>query len=127
VLLTCLALGCGFEARVEGTWKLAPGDANQRELARHLRPPMAQTFASSAFVVEDGVVYLAAKHPDNALAKYQIGRIEHGCADVRLETAAVGAGAPTHTPIEACLDGDALTVRHLVDGEAAVVTLRRAD
>jgi hypothetical protein len=37
---------------------------------------VAKTFASRAFVVEAGVVYLGPKHPDAAMAKYQIGRVE---------------------------------------------------
>lgn len=126
VLLTLVvaSAGCGFESRVEGTWE--PVALQPKQLVRSGVPaPMAKTLATSTFVAADGVVYVGGKHEQAALVRYKILREQGDCATVRLD-ATQPEGGPEPVEVEACLEDDALTLRHDAKGKPVAVTFRRA-
>lgn len=125
-LCASLLTACGFERRVEGEWKADPNSVNAKELTKRGVPAaLAPTLVSGTFVVEDGMVYLGAKHPDATLLGYRILDEDDDCATVRFHDP---AAKDTQTrDARACLRGTDLTVRH--DGAKAPleVTFRRVD
>lgn len=117
--------GCGFESRVEGTWK--PVALESKQLVRSGVPgPLAKTLASSTFVAEGGVVYVRMKHEQATLARYKILSEQGDCATVRLDAAQAESGGAESVEVEACLDDDALTLRHDAKDKPLAVTFRRA-
>ena len=117
--------GCGFESRVEGAWE--PVALQPKQLVRSGVPaPMAKTLASSTFVAEDGVVYVGMKHEQATLARYKILSEQGDCGTVRLDPVQPDSGGAESVEVEACLDGDALTLRHDAKGKPLAVTFRRA-
>lgn len=126
-LAAIFCAGCGFESRVEGNWKLDPGTFEAKDVRKAgVPPPLMKSLEDGVFVVEDGVVYVGAAHPDTAIVKYAIGSVKEDCADVTL-TASDGRGATESKSIEACLDGDRLELRHDAGKKTIEVSLHRAE
>ena len=125
LLLLCV-VGCGFESRIEGAWSPVPGSLEAKELvARGVPKPSAKQLVSSTFVAEDGVVYLGAVHDRAALARYVIEREKGDCATVHFEATDPTGKVETSESIEACFEGDDLTLRQTAGGKPLSVTFRR--
>lgn len=124
--LFLVLVGCGFESRVEGAWSPVPGTLEAKELvARGVPKPNAKQLVGSTFVAEDGVVYLGAAHDKAALARYVIERETGDCATVHFEATDPTGKVETSESIEACLEGDELTLRQTAGGKPLSVTLCR--
>jgi hypothetical protein len=125
ILSLAAVLGCGFESKVQGDWKIDPATWTSKEVRRAGVPPeLLKSLQDMVLVVDDGVVYLGVAHPDSAAFEYEIGHTKGDCADV--DVTAQGEKGKEKARIEACLvDDDRLELTYEEGNKPLSVALER--